>query len=146
MVEMAGTAPACRKVPTVILPYVVDFRYIYTSRKLTKKYIRDDFETLFREITDKREKETYFLRPFLISFWKVKFVAGHLALIPKEGYTVERLGSNSNTRTLHKWREACERWCFCICILSFDNEADCPDTAHRQYESSYRILYHPQEY
>ena len=68
MVEMAGTAPACRKVPTVILPYVVDFRYIYTSRKLTKKYIRDDFETLFQEITDKREKETYFLRPFLISF------------------------------------------------------------------------------
>ena len=40
MVEMAGTAPACRKVSSSLLPSVVYFGYDYTARKKTKMYKR----------------------------------------------------------------------------------------------------------
>lgn len=37
LVEMAGTAPACREVPTVILQFVVIFRYYFFYREKGQK-------------------------------------------------------------------------------------------------------------
>ena len=152
---MASTALASKKVHRMHLLSVV--RFWYTQEyKMNKKLLSNTFSSIqylriaYIKIGLKLVNMTL---PY--KFWKVKYVAGQPALSSprRKGYTLERLGNKSWNSWKTSSKSVCtvlsllkERkfWCVCICFLSFDNEADCPERAHTTYDSFPRILYHPQ--
>jgi hypothetical protein len=81
MVEMAGTAPACKEVLSACIPVYDSFLGTFSGWKMTKSQ-----KKLISYTHTLRTEESYGVRPISTTLsYKLeimKFVAGHTALIP----------------------------------------------------------------
>ncbi len=131
MVEMAGTAPACKKVSFLHLLFIAQFD-ILENRKWAKSSREKRFlYELFATISHKGKGKT-------CKYDMILQVLNHEICSRPSGtqfrrkdYTVERLGSNRAHCRCKSTSKTSERRCFCIYIFPFDNGARRPKTAHK---------------
>ncbi len=81
MVEMAGTAPACKEVLSACIPVYDSFLDTYSDRKMTKSQNKPISYTHFLTQWGILRSEAY-NTSLLYKLETKKFVAGHTALIP----------------------------------------------------------------
>ena len=135
---MAGTAPACTEVLSSCIPVYDSFLDTFFDQKMTKSrkklisYTRSPYA-----LRNSTEWDWWYDTSLSVSENEACSRPYGTHLI-KRGYTVERLGSDSKTCAVSSSYARTEvlcnsskasKWRFCIYCLSFDNEADCPETA-----------------